>query len=218
MKCADLEGLICEYVEGTLAEQERTLVERHLASCPSCAEIVQDASAGLSVLRAASRLEPPSQLVNRILFEITTRQAAPKPMRAGPVGWLTAWLGPLLQPRLAMGMAMTVLSFSMLARFAGLGPRQLSTAELNPIRLWRTLDDAAHRTWERARKFYLSLRIVYEIQTQLHEWSQQLREEGAAAGAAPWEQRETAPAVGAAEPGSFRPDARPRMRRGEPQP
>ncbi|MCS7314078.1 MAG: hypothetical protein NZ554_01285, partial [Bryobacteraceae bacterium] len=87
---------------------------------------------------------------------------------------LTARLRPFLQPRFAMGMAMTILSFSMLARFAGIGPRQIHPQELNPIRLWQALDDTAHRTWDRARKFYLSLRLVYEIQTQLREWYQQI--------------------------------------------
>lgn len=191
MRCAQLQALLCEYVEGALSQPERLLVERHIESCPVCAAMVRDAAAALALLRSIPELEPPAHLVNRILFQIPRRPATASETRTSPAGWLISWLRPLLQPRFAMGMAMTMLSFSMLARFAGIGPRQLSPMELSPVRLWQTLEDTAHRTWERARKFYLSLRLVYEIQTQLHEWSQQLREEGAAL--APPPERGTTP-------------------------
>jgi len=172
MTCAELEALLCEYVEGALAYPQRSHVELHLRQCPSCNALVADARAALEFLRRTPAVEPPPELLTRILFQIPEKVPSPSGLQAG----LRAWLRPLLQPRFAMGMAMTILSFSMLGRFAGLGPRQLSPAELHPARLWQTLDDTAHRAWERARKFYLSLRVVYEIQTQLREWSQQLQE------------------------------------------
>lgn len=194
MRCAELQALLCEYVEGALTDSERTLVERHLDSCPACAAMTREASAALTFLRTVPDVEPPPLLVNRILFDIPSRTSLPESSRSPLAKWLKAWIRPLLQPRFAMGMAMTILSFSMLARFAGIGPRQLSAAELNPIRLWQALDDTAHRTWERARKFYLSVRLLYEIQAQLQEWSQQLREETASSGPpAPNEQDRSSP-------------------------
>lgn len=36
MKCADLEALLCDYVDGTLAPAERATVELHLDACPAC--------------------------------------------------------------------------------------------------------------------------------------------------------------------------------------
>ena len=72
-----------------------------------------------------------------------------------------------------MGMAMTILSFSMLGRLAGIEPRQLQPADLHPAAIWKTLDNRAHRTWERAVKYYENLRLVYEVQTRLQEWSEQ---------------------------------------------
>lgn len=217
MRCADLQALLCDYIEGTLTGPERALVERHLTSCPDCAAMARDASAALGYLRAVPDLEPPPELVNRILFQIPTHAAYPTYTHKTLPNWLTAWFRPLLQPRFAMGMAMTILSFSMLARFAGIGPRQLGAAELNPVRLWQSLDDTAHRAWERARKFYLSLRLVYEIQAQLHEWTQQLREQGVALEPAQPEQTQGSRPAEPAGAGSTRPAATPKSGTGESQ-
>ncbi len=90
------------------------------------------------------------------------------------------WLEPVLQPRFAMGMAMTVLSFAMLGRFAGIEVRQLKPSDLNPVKVWMAVEDRAIRTWERALKYYDSLRVVYEIQTRLREWGDQAEADRAA--------------------------------------
>jgi len=42
MNCAEMEILICDYVDGTLGPEQRSQVERHLAECPSCAELERD--------------------------------------------------------------------------------------------------------------------------------------------------------------------------------
>jgi hypothetical protein len=70
-----------------------------------------------------------------------------------------------------MGMAMTILSFSMIGRFAGVPIRQLKPADLEPARIWATLEDKAYRTYDRAKKYYESLRVVYEIQQTMNDWS-----------------------------------------------
>jgi hypothetical protein len=79
----------------------------------------------------------------------------------------------MLQPRLAMGMAMTILSFSMVGRILGIEERQITLADLQPARVVDNIDLKMHRAWDRAVKYYESLRVVYLIQTQLREWSDQ---------------------------------------------
>jgi anti-sigma factor RsiW len=172
MKCADLEILLCDYVDGTLDAAAKATVERHLADCPSCAELARDAAAAVGFLARVEEIEPPAELVTRILFQIPNRRQSGE-RRRGIREWLANTFEPILQPRLAMGMAMTVLSFAMLGRFAGIQPRQLTAADLNPVKVWATLDDRAHRTWERAVKYYENLRFVYEIQTRLKELTEQ---------------------------------------------
>ena len=72
---------------------------------------------------------------------------------------------------------MTILSFSMLGRFAGIEVRQLTPADLQPTRIWSALDDKMHRAWERGVKYYENLKLVYEVQTRLQEWTEQEEED-----------------------------------------
>ena len=85
----------------------------------------------------------------------------------------TKWLHPVLQPRLAMGMAMTVLSFAMLERCTGIRVQHIQPADLNPVRVWAGVEDRALRVKDRAVKYYENLRFVYEIETRLRDLQQQ---------------------------------------------
>ena len=181
MNCADLEILLCDYVDGTLYGEQKSTVEQHLANCAACAELVRDASGAVAFMERAAQPEPPAELVTRILFELpAVRRAEHKVSTSAWRRFRAKWLEPVLQPRFAMGMAMTVLSFAMLGRFAGIEVRQLKPSDLNPATVWVAVEDRALRTWARAVKYYDSLRVVYEIQTRLREWSDQAEADRAA--------------------------------------
>jgi anti-sigma factor RsiW len=173
MTCAELEILLADYVDGTLHGEQKSAVEGHLAECNECAELARDAAGAVAFIQRAAIVEAPPELVTRILFEVTNgpSRAAVKP------SWIRRifgkWLEPILQPRFAMGMAMTVLSFAMLGRFAGINVRQLKPSDLDPVKVWMAAEDRVQRTWERTVKYYESLRLVFEIQTQLKEWTDQ---------------------------------------------
>ena len=49
----------------------------------------------------------------------------------------------------------------------------MTAADLDPVRLYSSLDDRTHRLWDRTVKSYESMRLVYEIRSQLNEWKQQ---------------------------------------------
>ncbi len=174
MNCAELEILICDYVDGTLAPAGRALVERHLAECPGCAEMARDSAAAVAFMDRAAAVEPPPELITRILFDPPWGQtggksggkAKPKPASRK---WFSALLSPLLQPRFAMGMAMTVLSLSMVWKPV----RQLQLSDIEPAKVWAGIEDRGYRSWQRTVKFYENLKWVYQIQTTLREWHQQ---------------------------------------------
>jgi hypothetical protein len=176
MNCYELETLLCDYVDGTLRPEQKAEVEGHLAECPGCAQMARDAAAVAALASRAAAVEPPPELVTRILYELAAHREKVLEKRRGPLAALGQWLGPVLQPRFAMGMAMTVLSLAMLARAAHIDVRQLSLADLDPVRVWQGVDDRFHRGWTRAVKFYESLRFVYEIRSRLAELTAQ--EEG----------------------------------------
>lgn len=101
MTCAELEILICDYVDGTLAPAEKADVERHLEGCSACAEMARDSAAALALIDRASVVEPPPELITRIVFYAPWNKGRPKPSRWRK--WLAGALGPVLQPKFAMG-------------------------------------------------------------------------------------------------------------------
>jgi hypothetical protein len=125
-------------------------------------------------MERAADVEPPPELATKILFDAPwTRRKAPL---AGLRGRFGAAFNAILQPRLAMGMAMTILSFSMLARYVA-PVRQLTQADLQPSKIWASVEDRTYRLWARSVKFYENLKFVYQVQSTLREWQQQQEEE-----------------------------------------
>jgi hypothetical protein len=171
MTCAELEILLCDYVDGTLRGAEKTALESHLAECSACAELAKDVAGVTAFIDTVAAAEPPAELLTRILHVIPTGRQKPE----RPSWWRKLFGGwhTILSPRYAMGMAMTVLSFSMIAKFAHIEPRNFTQADLDPVKIWAGIDDRAHRSWDRAVKYYDNLRLVIEIQSRLKEWTDQ---------------------------------------------
>jgi hypothetical protein len=176
MNCADVEIQLADYLDGTLTADRKAILEGHFSTCKACEELARDAAGAIAFMEKASDVTAPPELVTRILFEITSgpSQAIVKP------SWLRRIFGshiggkfmePVLQPRYAMGMAFTLLSFAMLGRFAGIEVRHLTPADLDPVKIWTAAEDRVTRTWQRGVKYYESLRLVYEIESRVKEWS-----------------------------------------------
>ena len=171
MNCAELEILLCDYLDGALHLERKAEVEAHLAGCASCASLAKDAQVAVEFIARAEVVEPPPELLTRILFDLRGEIQREAPEAGGVRQWFAQWLRPVLQPKFAMGMAMTVLSLSMLGSFAGIKVRQLNPAELDPAKIVMGIEDRAHRGWLSVVKYYESLRLVYEIQTRIQEWT-----------------------------------------------
>ena len=181
MTCADLEILLCDYQDGTLRSEERALVEAHLVECEECTELAQDISRAVAFVERVAPAEPPPELLTRILLHAPGGKSAamgrPSWWRRIFGNWLGGTFEAVLQPRYAMGMAMTILSFSMVARYSGIHLQQLKPADLDPVKIWATTEDRAHRVWDRGMKYYENLRWVIELQARIHDLSEQEQEQ-----------------------------------------
>ena len=177
MNCAELEQLICDYVDGTLTAARKAEVERHLETCRACAEVARDSAAAVAFMERAADVEPPPELITRILFDAPWTRKAPAKSRGWLINKLSKLIAPVMQPRFVMGMAMTILSFSILSKFVPM--QQLKAADLRPSEVWASLDDRAHRAWARSVKYYDNLKVVYQIQTLLRDWQQQAEDQQA---------------------------------------
>jgi hypothetical protein len=168
MNCAEFEIDLCDYVDNTLEPSRKLEFETHLKECAACAEFAHDAMGAVAFIGRVEEVTPPTELLTRITFAIPSTKA-PKGVRS----WFTGPLQTIFQPRFAMGMAMTILSFSMLGRFAGIEVRQLKPSDLTPSKILAAADDKVHRSWQRAVKYYDNLKLVYDVQTRLSEWTDQ---------------------------------------------
>jgi hypothetical protein len=170
MNCAEVEIRISEYVDGTLAAGERAEVERHLGQCATCAEMARDAAAAVRFMERAEVVEPPPELISHMLFD--------PPWRRQRSGWFAKVFHPLLQPRFAMGMALTVLSIAMIMpKMGGIKP-----ADLSPTAVWTGIEGRVDRLWARTEKFYDNLKFIYQIRATLREWQQQSQQTRPASG------------------------------------
>jgi hypothetical protein len=122
-------------------------------------------------MERAAVVEAPPELVTRILFEVTAgpSRAVIKPSLARRL--FGKWLEPVLQPRIAMSMALTILSFAIIGRSTHV--RQLTPADLDPVKVFTAAEDRVVRWYNRGVKYYESMRVVYEIQTRLKEWAEE---------------------------------------------
>jgi Putative zinc-finger len=164
--CQACEAALCDYIDGTLAQDLREQIEDHLANCQMCHAYLVDVQDALGVLGKAEEVAPPPVLVNRILFQIPAKES-------GLRGWLGRFFEPMRQPRFVMGAMMTVLSLAMMSRCAGVPNRALTQSDIDPVKIWSAFDDRVHRTWDRGVKAYENIRLVYEIRTRVHDWRQQ---------------------------------------------
>jgi hypothetical protein len=189
MNCADVETLLCDYLDGTLAPERRSELESHLANCALCKDFAADAGAGLAFLEHVPDALPPQELVTRIMFQAPAGGLLQSLAGSGRPGsirkWLHRMLEPILQPRLAMGAMMTILSLGVLSKWVPV--HELKPEDLNPQRVWVNLETKVERIYDRSVKAYQSMRLVYEVRQELREWREQQQEQEAAA---PVESRE----------------------------
>lgn len=174
LDCADCEALLCDYLDGALPREQRGRFEAHLAGCAACAALARDGASALAFMERAAEVEPPPQLVTKILYQM------PRGRTSGVQGWLNRLFRPVLQPRYVMGAMLTILSLSVMTRCAGAPDHPLNASDLDPVKLWASLDDRVHRIWQRSLKTYESMRLVYEVQTRIREWQEQQQEDDAA--------------------------------------
>ena len=173
--CAEFEILLADYIDGTLAADQRAEFAGHRETCVACAELAIDAQSALLLMERAAEVELPAELVTKILHATNAGWDLRK-YRQGVRGWINRTLSPVLKPRFVMSAMLSLVSITMLSRCAGTPKATLTAADLDPIRIWSSLDLRTHRVWDRAVKSYESMRLVYEIRSQINDWQQQQTE------------------------------------------
>jgi hypothetical protein len=179
LSCEQFEILLADHIDGELSSSgragDRAAFEQHLGSCPACSALAQDAQRAVAFMDMTADVEPPPALMTKILH--ATNSGWEFKLRAkGIRGAINRFFAPVLRPRFVFGAMMTLMSLTMLTRCAG-GPKMnLTASDVDPVKLWTSLDDRTHRLWDRTMKSYESMRLVYEIRNQINDWKQQQTE------------------------------------------
>ncbi len=176
LNCAEFEVLLADSMDGALAapgrEAERNAFAQHLETCEACAAMAAEVRSAVAFMEMAADAEPPQELVGKIL--LATNSGWELKLRGpGIRGWINRFFAPVLKPRFVMGAMLTLMSLTMLTRCAGGSKNTMTAADLDPVRLWTSLDTRGHRVWDRAVKGYESLRVVYEIRNEISDWNKQ---------------------------------------------
>jgi Putative zinc-finger len=167
----ELENLASDYLEGLLAPPSRAAVEAHLAQCAACRELVGDVRRVMELCRAAEQVEPAPWLVSKILLATVGER---KPTLREQIA---ALFRPMLQPRVAYPIAMTVFAFSVIVNAAGINLRSLQIEDLNPRTWVFRANRSRHLVCARAEKFLYDLRVVYEVESRLRQLRGQIQEQ-----------------------------------------
>jgi hypothetical protein len=178
LSCAEFEVVLADWIDESLGASDREACQRHLESCAACTALAADARSAVAFMERAADVELPPTLVTKVL-QATNAGWEFKLRGRGISGWINRTFAPVLRPRIVMSAMLALVSFTMLTRCAP--NKTLTAADLDPVRLWVALDDKTHRIWDRGVKSYESMRLVYEVKTQIGEWAQQQREEDEAA-------------------------------------
>jgi hypothetical protein len=174
MNCDAFETLLSDYLDGTLPVADQFALEAHSRECANCREFMAQVTEGLGALKEFSPVEPPPDLVTRIAYLAPAGRIRRPSERPGWLSRLNArWVQPLLQPRLAMGMAMTFLSFTMMERCTGVQVQRVQLSDLNPIAILQNGEDRLLRAKDRAVKYYQNIRFVYDIEVKLRDMDEQ---------------------------------------------
>ena len=185
--CAEFEVLLADWIDGTLtaspesaASPEGKAFLHHLESCKACGELAEDTRFALGFMERAADVEVPPVLVSKILH--ATNSGWEFKLRAkGISGWINRTFAPVLKPRFVMGAVLTVMSMTIMAHGCGFQKNTFTAADLDPVRLWTSLDNRTHRIWDNAVKSYESMRLVYEVKTRINDWTEQQKLEDEAA-------------------------------------
>jgi hypothetical protein len=161
----EIENLASDYLEGLLDAATRTAMEAHLADCAPCRELLGDVRHALELCRTTEQVEPTPWLISKILLATVGER---KPTWREQVA---AFFRPVVQPRVAYPIAMTVFTFSIIVNAAGLNLRHLQIKDLNPRTWIYRASQQGHLAFASVEKYYYDLRVVYEIESRFRQLS-----------------------------------------------
>ena len=163
--CEQTEQLLTDYLDGLLPADEQHAFNLHVNSCERCTPLVSSVMHAMSSLKALPELETPPRLV----YNVLDATLGPRETVSGWAAFL-AWARGFASPKFAYGAVSLAATFLMIVTVSGsINWKKPKLADLAPSNIYRNTNRQAHLAYARGTKYVSDLRVVYEIQSRLHQ-------------------------------------------------
>ena len=182
LSCEAWEQMLTDALDGTLSASDAEAFAAHSKSCAAgCGELLEEAKRGGEWLRFLRETpEAPEGLLEKILVGTSGLNVAQQPLvTAGGAAVIPhqPWLGAsvaLLQrhvaeSRILMTLAMAFFSIALTLNLTGVRLNQLKLSDLRPSALAASVSHQYYTTSAHLTRYYLNLRIVYELESRVNE-------------------------------------------------
>jgi hypothetical protein len=182
--CGQWETLLADALDGLLKPEDEAIFTSHMAVCPACTALFEEARRGREWLEfLSSEPEVPAGLLDKILAQTGPGQVAGYGLVTGSgnvVPMIPAWQRPGLvgqvrrfaEPRLLMTAAMAFFSIAMTLNLTGVRVFDLRLADLKPSTIRSFMERRLTAASTPIIRYYDHLRLVYEVQTRMRELRQ----------------------------------------------
>jgi len=179
--CGQWETLLADALDGLLQPQDEATFTAHMAVCPACTALFEEAQRGREWLEFLSpEPEVPAGLLDRILAQTGPGQVAGYGLVTGPSNVLPmvpAWQRPGLvgrvrrfaEPRLLMTAAMAFFSIALTLNLTGVRLTSLRLADLRPSAVRSFMERRLTMASTPIIRYYDHLRFVYEVESRMRE-------------------------------------------------
>lgn len=179
--CGQWETLLADALDGLLTPEEQATFEAHVAACPACTTLYEEARRGREWLGYLStEPEIPAGLMDKILAQTGPGQVAgfglvagtghvipvtPEWQRPGPMGFIRRFA----EPRLIMTAAMAFFSIALTLNLTGARLTDFRLANLRPSAMRSFMERRLTLASTPIIRYYDHLRLVYEVESRMRE-------------------------------------------------
>jgi len=188
--CGLWETLLADALDGLLKPEDEATFSAHMAVCPACTALFEEARRGREWLEFLSpEPEVPAGLLDKILAQTGPGQVAGFGLVTGSgnvVPMTPAWQRPgfvgrvrrFAEPRLLMTAAMAFFSIALTLNLTGVRLTSLRLSDLRPSAVRSFMERRLTMASTPIIRYYDHLRLVYEVQSRMRELRRTTEGEG----------------------------------------
>ena len=179
--CGLWETLLADALDGLLRPEDEATFSSHMAVCPSCTALFEEARRGREWLEFLSpEPEVPEGLLDKILAQTgpghtseyklaTAGNVVPMPIPAWQRPGMMGRIRRFAEPRLLMTAAMAFFSIALTLNMTGVRLADLRLSNLRPTAVRSFMERRLTMASTPIIRYYDHLRLVYEVQSRMQE-------------------------------------------------